>query len=148
MAFPTSPKKKCVVSQVLACDGVWDVMSNEDICQFVSHRMKIHGDLEVIANEVIDTCLHKGSRDNMSIIIIAFPGAPKVCQEAVKKENELNEEIKQKVTGRTIVVASVPVQLFLLIHLTVSTSLLLPLYLPWLLLLLCLEQQLLGLLIA
>ena len=36
----------------------------------------------------------------MSIIIIAFPGAPKVCNEAVKQENELNEEIKQKVTGR------------------------------------------------
>ena len=28
--------------------------------------------------KVIDTCLYKGSRDNMSIIIIAFPSAPKV----------------------------------------------------------------------
>ena len=44
---------------VLACDGVWDVMTNEDICNFVGHRMKVHDDLEVIANEVIDTCLHK-----------------------------------------------------------------------------------------
>ena len=44
---------------VLACDGVWDVMSNEDICQFVAARMRITDDLELIANEVIDTCLHK-----------------------------------------------------------------------------------------
>ena len=41
----------------------------------------------------------QGSRDNMSIIIIAFPGAPKVDPEAVRKEEELNKLIKQKVTG-------------------------------------------------
>jgi len=83
---------------VLACDGVWDVMTNEDICSFVSARMSVTDNLEQIANEVIDTCLHKGSRDNMSIIIIAFPGAPKVDPEAVRKEDELNKLIKQKVT--------------------------------------------------
>ena len=44
---------------VLACDGVWDVMSNEDICNFITHRMKVHDNLETICNEVIDTCLYK-----------------------------------------------------------------------------------------
>ena len=44
---------------VLACDGVWDVMTNEDICNFISARMRVTDDLEQIANEVIDTCLHK-----------------------------------------------------------------------------------------
>jgi len=83
---------------VLACDGVWDVMTNEDICSFISARMRVTDNLEQIANEVIDTCLHKGSRDNMSIIIIAFPAAPKVDPEAVRKEDELNKLIKQKVT--------------------------------------------------
>merc|ERR1712242_513826 len=83
---------------VLACDGVWDVMTNEDICSYVSTRMKVTDNLEQIANEVIDTCLHKGSRDNMSIIIIAFPAAPKVDPEAVRKDEELNKSIKQKVT--------------------------------------------------
>ena len=47
---------------VLACDGVWDVMTNEDICSFVSDRMRVTDDLEAIANEVIDTCLHKVPR--------------------------------------------------------------------------------------
>jgi len=82
---------------VLACDGVWDVMTNEDICSFISDRMRVTDDLETIANEVIDTCLHKGSRDNMSIIIIAFPAAPKVDQEAKRKDEELNRLLKQKV---------------------------------------------------
>ena len=38
----------------------------------------------------------------MSIIIIAFPGAPKVDPEALRKEEELNKLIKQKVTGNFI----------------------------------------------
>ena len=36
----------------------------------------------------------------MSIIIIAFPAAPKVDPEAVRKDEELNKSIKQKVTGK------------------------------------------------
>merc|ERR1712066_815608 len=83
---------------VLACDGVWDVMTNEDICNFISHRMKVHDNLETICNEVIDTCLYKGSRDNMSIIIIAFPACPTVDPAAVKQENELNALLEKKVT--------------------------------------------------
>merc|ERR1712042_142129 len=83
---------------VLACDGVWDVMTNDDICNFISHRMKVHDNLETICNEVIDTCLYKGSRDNMSIIIIAFPACPTVDPAAVKQENELNALLEKKVT--------------------------------------------------
>ena len=26
---------------VLACDGIWDVMSNEEVIEFISSRMKI-----------------------------------------------------------------------------------------------------------
>lgn len=59
--------------------------------------MKVSDNLETICNEVIDTCLYKGSRDNMSIIIIAFPGAPKVDPAAVKAEKELNELIEKKI---------------------------------------------------
>ena len=82
---------------VLACDGVWDVMTNDEIVSFISSRMRVTNDLEAISNEVLDTCLHKGSRDNMSIIIIAFPAAPKVEQEAINKDHVLNTLLEQKV---------------------------------------------------
>ena len=36
----------------------------------------------------------------MSIIIIAFPAAPKVSSEAIKADNDLNDLLKQKVTGK------------------------------------------------
>merc|ERR550532_2819865 len=60
--------------------------------------MRVHDNLETICNEVIDTCLYKGSRDNMSIIIIAFPSAPKVDPAAQKVEGELNASLEKRVT--------------------------------------------------
>lgn len=44
---------------VLACDGIWDVMSNEDLCKFILHQLKLTDDLEQITSQVIDTCLYK-----------------------------------------------------------------------------------------
>jgi len=44
---------------ILACDGVWDVMSNEELCDFVRNRMHVTDDLASICNCVLDTCLSK-----------------------------------------------------------------------------------------
>lgn len=46
---------------VLACDGIWDVMSNEELCDFVRSRLLVCDDLEKVCNSVVDTCLHKVS---------------------------------------------------------------------------------------
>ncbi|KAF6216960.1 hypothetical protein GE061_001311 [Apolygus lucorum] len=75
---------------VLACDGIWDVMSNENVCDYVQSLLLITDDLEHITNQVIDTCLYKGSRDNMSIVLVTFPGAPKPSPEAIRKDKALN----------------------------------------------------------
>lgn len=82
---------------VLACDGIWDVMSNDELCTFIASRMKITASLEEVCNHVVDTCLIKGSRDNMSIVLVAFEGAPTVSEEAIQKEKELDEKIEQKI---------------------------------------------------
>lgn len=44
---------------VLACDGIWDVMSNDELCQFITSRLKVNGSLEQVGNQVVDTCLYK-----------------------------------------------------------------------------------------
>lgn len=82
---------------VLACDGIWDVMSNEELAEFVSNRMTLTDDLMEICNSIVDTCLFKGSRDNMSIVIITFNGAPKVCEVAQKREAELDSLLEAKI---------------------------------------------------
>ena len=44
---------------LLACDGVWDVMSNEEIVQYITSRLLVHSDLKVILEELLETCLAK-----------------------------------------------------------------------------------------
>ncbi|XP_029961759.1 neutral and basic amino acid transport protein rBAT-like isoform X2 [Salarias fasciatus] len=82
---------------ILACDGIWDVMSNEELCEFVKSRLEVCDDLERVCNEVVDTCLHKGSRDNMSVVLVCLPNAPQVSEEAVRKEAELNKYLETRV---------------------------------------------------
>ncbi|CAL8300342.1 unnamed protein product [Merluccius merluccius] len=82
---------------VLACDGIWDVMSNEELCEFIRSRLEVSHDLERVCNEVVDTCLHKGSRDNMSVVLVCFPNAPKISEEAVRKDAELNKYLESRV---------------------------------------------------
>lgn len=42
----------------------------------------------------------QGSRDNMSVVLICFPGAPKVSPEAVKKEADLDKYLEGRVEGK------------------------------------------------
>ncbi|VDK85157.1 unnamed protein product [Litomosoides sigmodontis] len=82
---------------LLACDGVYDVMENAEICRFVESRLLVTSDLSSVANQVLDACLSKGSRDNMTIILVCFDAAPKVDQEAVKKEEGWKQKIFERV---------------------------------------------------
>jgi serine/threonine protein phosphatase PrpC len=46
---------------LLACDGVWDVMSNDEVIGFIRAKMLISDDLVFVCNELMDTCLAKVS---------------------------------------------------------------------------------------
>jgi protein phosphatase 1B len=80
---------------LIACDGIYDVMSNEEIVEFVNHRFEREENEANISNTLIDLCLHKGSKDNMSSIIISFDkGRPEQDSEKVKEDKQLNEDIR------------------------------------------------------
>ena len=54
---------------LLACDGIWDVMSNEDVARFVTQRVST-APLEQIVSELLDECFRKDSSDNMSVYLV------------------------------------------------------------------------------
>ncbi|KAI2506342.1 Sigma factor PP2C-like phosphatase [Fragilaria crotonensis] len=60
---------------VLACDGIWDVVSNGE-CSDMIQAILDEGetDMALVCEEVLDMCLEKNSRDNMTIVIVGFPG--------------------------------------------------------------------------
>jgi serine/threonine protein phosphatase PrpC len=58
----------------LACDGIYegDVFTRESVIKYISDQLTQTDDLAVICASVLDECLKRGSRDNMSAMIIQF----------------------------------------------------------------------------
>ena len=61
---------------VLACDGIWDRLTNRDCAKLVRKLIRDEGETDVglVCEEVIDTCLELDSRDNMTCCVVAFAG--------------------------------------------------------------------------
>ena len=67
---------------ILACDGIWDVMNDEEVGLFVVKRVaelctnvtKGNTDdvLAQVGDDLLDLCLNKGSEDNMSVMILSL----------------------------------------------------------------------------
>ena len=60
---------------VLACDGVWDVMTNEQVGNFVydgATNSSQNVTLPDLGDSLLMECLQKGSRDNMSTIVASL----------------------------------------------------------------------------
>ena len=51
---------------LLACDGIFDVMTNEDVVSYVSRQLTLKSDLTVICSSLIDKCLNKVSVEFLS----------------------------------------------------------------------------------
>jgi serine/threonine protein phosphatase PrpC len=42
---------------VIGCDGIWDCMTNQEICDFINERLKAKMSLTKIVEEIFDNCL-------------------------------------------------------------------------------------------
>jgi hypothetical protein len=61
---------------VLACDGVWDRLTNRDCAALVRSCIdEGESDVGMLCEEIIDTALEMDSRDNMTAAVVMFPGA-------------------------------------------------------------------------
>jgi len=71
---------------VVACDGIWDVVSNQQCVAELDEIMYAEGerDLGLVSEEILDTCLRYGSKDNMTAIIVQLLGCEKSYDEASK----------------------------------------------------------------
>lgn len=73
VVYPRDPKRDEFM--ILACDGVWDVATNEQCAEFVQEILdEGERDLGLLCEEALDTCFEKHSRDNMTIGIVTFEG--------------------------------------------------------------------------
>ena len=59
---------------VIACDGIWDVMSSSQCHAFVHAETRADNDWtpDAVCSRLLDHCLAQNSQDNMSVIIVRF----------------------------------------------------------------------------
>eukprot|EP00128_Syssomonas_multiformis_P002156 Colp12_sorted_trinity150504_noHs@34718 len=55
---------------VLACDGLWDVMSSQDVVQFVAGYMMRSGTGQGVSQALVQHALSLGSCDNISVVVV------------------------------------------------------------------------------
>jgi len=61
---------------VLACDGLWDVMTSAEVVETVREIYEAgEADMKLVTEELVDLSLNKGSRDNVSAIVLRLAGA-------------------------------------------------------------------------
>ncbi|XP_059456662.1 probable protein phosphatase 2C 60 [Corylus avellana] len=61
---------------VLACDGIWDCLSSQQLVDFIREELKTESKLSVICERVFDKCLAPSAGgegcDNMTMILVQF----------------------------------------------------------------------------
>ncbi|GAA6066744.1 protein phosphatase 1G [Tachysurus ichikawai] len=91
---------------VVACDGIWNVMSSQEVVEFVNERLKAEGSetkpLSAVIEELLDHCLAPDTSgdgtgcDNMTCMIVKFrPFSGTNVDENTKKrkpEEQVSEE--------------------------------------------------------
>jgi len=63
---------------VLACDGIWDCLSSQDVVSFIRKNISENKDLRRACEDLMERCLAKDSElggigcDNMTVIVVGF----------------------------------------------------------------------------
>lgn len=58
---------------LLACDGIFDVMSNVTCIKFIQAKLKkTPTNPKAVCSALLKRCLELGSRDNMSAVLVLF----------------------------------------------------------------------------
>lgn len=57
---------------IVACDGLWEELTHQESIDFVSEQLETGKSLDEISGALADHAIAKGSRDNVSVILIKF----------------------------------------------------------------------------
>ena len=60
---------------LLACDGLWDVFSNAEAIAETNILLEEGDSMEVISGKLLDASLAKGSKDNVTAVVVDLRGS-------------------------------------------------------------------------
>lgn len=74
---------------VIACDGIFDVQTNHECISMTAEIFEDgEEDLGLVCEEILDICLNKGSKDNMTALVMKFPAQKITAGSGVMKRRE------------------------------------------------------------
>jgi len=84
---------------LVACDGIYDFLTNNDIVNYVNERFASEEHERDIVSHLVDLALHKNSKDNMSACVISLDKG-KIAQDAelVNRDKAYTEQLKSFIT--------------------------------------------------
>lgn len=68
----TLSEKLRVKYLVIASDGVWDVISDQNLGKYLSMSVRANETCDFIASSILDRAIFLGSQDNISVIVVRF----------------------------------------------------------------------------
>ncbi|CAI9772320.1 unnamed protein product [Fraxinus pennsylvanica] len=82
---------------VLACDGIWDCMSSQQLVDFIREELKSENKLSVVCERVLDRCLAPSTAggegcDNMTMIIVQFK-KPTQLGTSIDEQSSASEDV-------------------------------------------------------
>ncbi|XP_010526243.1 PREDICTED: probable protein phosphatase 2C 60 [Tarenaya hassleriana] len=88
---------------ILACDGIWDCMSSQQLVDFIHEQLNSETKLSVVCERVLDRCLAPSTAggegcDNMTMILVQFK---KPIQQSSKTEQEQEPKPEEPVEAET-----------------------------------------------
>jgi len=69
--------KETIVSKgdeflLLATDGLWEVFSHQEAVSFVAEKLNELTDPSIVSEKLVEAALAKGSKDNVTVTVVAF----------------------------------------------------------------------------
>ncbi len=78
---------------MLACDGIFDVLSSEAALAYMRARLTNASSLREALNDFLDHVLLLGSNDNVTVLVVLFPAAAVFAPHLFANAARLNESI-------------------------------------------------------
>ncbi|KAH7680255.1 phosphatase 2C beta, partial [Aphelenchoides avenae] len=82
---------------ILACDGVYEAFSSEELVYLARSRLAVTDDLVAVTSQLLDMALSQGSRDNLSLILVVFDAAPRPSKPAIDRETTWWHQLRTKI---------------------------------------------------
>ncbi|KAL7665896.1 PPM-type phosphatase domain-containing protein [[Candida] zeylanoides] len=70
---------------ILACDGLWDVISDQAACDFIRKMLRQNPDPAAAAKMLCQLAMDSSTTDNVTVMVVTFDGSVFGLGEAVKK---------------------------------------------------------------